>query len=103
MAFGSHADSSRCPDVFEHDKSCSCLADSGSDVSVCASLMVNHTSHVDERLHLPYGLSTNCDWCVGICVHLLHMLTPPYWPSGQGVPLESGTPRILAFWIESCQ
>ena len=24
--FGSHADSSRCPVVFEHDESCSCLA-----------------------------------------------------------------------------
>ena len=34
--FGSHADSSRCLDVFEHDESCSCLANSGCDVSVCA-------------------------------------------------------------------
>ena len=68
--FGSHADSSRCPDVFEHDESCSCLADSGCDVSVCACLMVNHASQADERLHLPDGLSTNCDWCVGSCVHL---------------------------------
>ena len=74
--FGSHADSSRCPDVFEHDESCSCLADSGCDVSVCASLLVNHTSQVDERPHLPYGLSTNCDWCVGSCVHL-HQLSLP--------------------------
>ena len=32
--------------------------------------MVNHTSQVDERLHLPDGLSINCDWCVGSCVHL---------------------------------
>ena len=71
---GSHADSSRCPDVFEHDESCSCLAHSGCDVSVCASLLFNHTSQVDERLHLPYGLSTNCDWCVGSCVHL-HQLS----------------------------
>ena len=44
------------------------------DISVCASLMVNHTSQVDERLHLPHGLSTNCDWCVGSCVHL-HQLS----------------------------
>ena len=68
--FGSHADSSRCPDAFEHDESCSCLADSAFDVSDCASLLVTHTSQVDERLHLSYGLSTNCDWCVGSCVHL---------------------------------
>ena len=27
------ADSSRCPDVFEHDESCSCFADSGCDAS----------------------------------------------------------------------
>ena len=40
--FGSHADSSRCPDVFEHDKSCSCLANSGCDISVCTSLLINH-------------------------------------------------------------
>ena len=68
--FGSHADSSRCSDVFEHDESCSCLADSGCDVSVCASLLGNYTSQVDERLHLPDGLSTSCDWCVDSCVHL---------------------------------
>ena len=67
---GSHADSSRCPHVFEHDESCSYLADSGCDVSVCASLLVNHASQVDKRVHLPDGLSTNCDWCVGSCVHL---------------------------------
>ena len=44
-------------------------ADSGCDVSVCASLLVNHTSQEDERLHLPVGLSTNCDWCVSSCVN----------------------------------
>ena len=65
--------SSRCPDVFEHDESCSCLADSGCDDSVCASLSVSHASLVDKRLHLPDGLSTNCDWCVGSCVHLYQL------------------------------
>ena len=44
---------------FEHDEGCSCLADSGCDVSVCASLLVNYDSQVDERLHLLDGLSTN--------------------------------------------
>ena len=68
--FGFHADSNRSPDVFEHDECCSCLADSGCDVSVCASLLVNQATQVDERLHLPDVLSTNCDWCVGNCVHL---------------------------------
>ena len=53
-----HVDSSRCPDVFEHDESCSCLADFGCDVSVCESLLVDHASQVDDRLHLPDGLST---------------------------------------------
>ena len=75
--FGSHADSSRCPDVFEHDESCSCLADSGCDVSVRASLLVNHTSQIDERLHLPDGLSTNCDWCIDSCVHLHQLCLLP--------------------------
>ena len=70
MEFVFHADSSRCPDVFEHDKSCSCLADPGCDVLVCASVLINHGSQVDKRLHLPDGLSTNCDWCVGSCVYL---------------------------------
>ena len=70
MEFGFHADSSRCPDVFEHDESCSCLANSGCDVLVCAYLLVNHAFQVDERLHLRDGLSTNRDWCVGSCVHL---------------------------------
>ena len=51
--FGFHADSSRWPDVFEHDEICSCLADSGCDASVCASLLVNRASQVDERLYLP--------------------------------------------------
>ena len=68
--FGSHADSPRCPDSFEHDESCSCLEDSECDVSVCVFLLVNQASQVDERLHLPDGLSTKCDWCVGCCVHL---------------------------------
>ena len=70
MEFGFHADSSRCPDVFEHDESCSCLANSGCDVLVCAYLLVIHAFQVDERLHLRDGLSTNRDWCVGSCVHL---------------------------------
>ena len=70
MQFGSHADSSRCPDVFKHEESCSCLADSGCDVSVCASLSVNHASQVDERLHLPDGLLAICGGTVGSCVHL---------------------------------
>ena len=66
----SHADSSRCPEVFERDKTCSCLADSSCEVSLCASLLVNHASQVDERLQPPDGLSTKCDGCVGSCVHL---------------------------------
>ena len=45
---GSHADSSRCPEVFVHDESSSCLADYDCDVSVCASLLVNHASQVNE-------------------------------------------------------
>ena len=59
--FGPHVDSSRCPDVFEHDESCFCPVDSGCDVSVCAFLLVNHASQVDKRLHLSNGLSTNHD------------------------------------------
>ena len=70
--FGSHADSSRCPDVFVHDESCS--ASSGCDISVCASQLVNHASQIDKRLHLLDGLPTNCDWCVGSSVHL-HQLS----------------------------
>ena len=90
--FGSHADSSRCPDVFEHDKSCSCLADSGCDVSVCASLMVYHTSQIDEGLHLPYGLSTTA------------ALQLPFFGNASGVNLEEnsgvGVPKAVCCCIQ---
>ena len=54
----------------EHDKSCSGLANPDCDISVRTPLSVNCTAKVDERIHFPDGLSTDCDWCVGSGVNL---------------------------------
>ncbi|CAH3121817.1 unnamed protein product [Pocillopora meandrina] len=51
--------------VLEHDKNCSGLANPGCDISVHAPLSVNCTPKVDEGIHFPDGLSTDCDWCFG--------------------------------------
>ena len=73
--FGSCPDLLGRPDVLEHDKSCSGLASPGCDISVRAPPSVNCTPNVDEGIHFPDGLFTDCDWCVGsgwqwLAVHL---------------------------------
>ena len=70
MKFGSCPDLIGRPDVLEHDKSCSGLANPDCDISVRTPLSVNCTPKVDERIHFPDGLSTDCDWCVGSGVNL---------------------------------
>ena len=71
--FGFRADLFGGPDL-EHDKGCSCFADPDCDISVRAPLLVNGTSKVEEGIHLPDGLSLDCDWCVGSGVDL-HQLS----------------------------
>ena len=71
--FGSRADLFGGPDVLEHDKGCPCFADPGCDISVRAPLSVNGTSKLEEGIHLPEGLSPDCDCCVGSGVDLHHL------------------------------
>ena len=71
--FGSRADLFGGPNVLEHDKGCSCFSDPGCDISVRTLLSVNSTSKVEEGIHLPDGLSPNCDWYVGSGVDLHHL------------------------------
>ena len=63
---------------------------------------VNHASQEDQRLHLPDGLSTNCDWCVGSCVHLhqLGLLLVDLEPCSRWCGLqESG---LVLQWLRLC-
>ena len=90
--FGSRADLFGGPDVLEHDKGCSSFADPGCDISVHAPLLVNGTSKVEEGIHLPDGLSPNCDWCVGsgVDLHQLSFLPVDLGPCPSSYGLQVG-------------
>ena len=97
--FVSRADLFGGPDVLEHDKGCSCFADPGCDISVRVSppppppsLSVNGNSTVEERIHLPDGLSRDCNWCVGsgVDLHQLSFLPADLKPCPSRYGLQAG-------------
>ena len=92
VKFGSCPDLIGRPDVLEHDKSCSGLANPDCDISVRTPLSVNCSAKVDERIHFPDGLSTDCDWCVGsgVNLHQLCFLLADLEPCPSWYDLQAG-------------
>ena len=68
------------------------FANPGCDISVRAPLTVNGTSKVEERIHLPDGLSPDCDWCVGggVDLHQLSFLPVDLKPCPSRCGLQAG-------------
>ncbi|KAH3700030.1 hypothetical protein DPMN_074995 [Dreissena polymorpha] len=57
-------------------ESCSYFTDTGSDIGIRSSLVVQNSAEICEAVHIPLRLSLDCDGCVVGCVDLEHLALP---------------------------